>query len=117
MPVVPTDPVGGNFDVLYDNQNGTQSASATIQSARFVMKQGNNTLTWSFSVTPTGSGLIAAGQTKPVTHTKTAGSGTGQGPQTPCNYCGGTGTLEVTWQSGGKSFTRSAPPEHIICGL
>ncbi len=117
MPIVGADPIGGSFDMLYDNQNGTQTANSTITSARFVMKQGQNTLTWSFSVSPAGSGPVVFGNTKTVTHTKIAGSGSGQGAQTPCSYCGGTGTLQVTWQSNGKSFSDSTQPQNILCAL
>jgi DnaJ-class molecular chaperone len=117
MPVVGADPVGGSFAVMYDNQSGTQAASATVAIARYIMNKGQNTLTWSFSVTPTGSGQVAPGTTRSVTHTKTPGSGTGQGAQTPCSYCGGTGELQVQWKSGGKTFGDALQPVNILCAL
>jgi hypothetical protein len=69
---------------------------------------------WTFAVTPTSSGSVAAGGTKTTTHTKTNGTGTGTGG--PCGVCNGDSTITVEWTDGSttQSSTLNAGPFQCV---
>jgi hypothetical protein len=115
MPIVSSDPVHGSYQALYDNTSGTMPASATVTSSVLHLQQGNQTLDWSFAVTPPSSGIVSAGQSASVTHQKVYASGTGTGTGAPCNYCGGSWTLEVEWQTGGLTESATLGPMNVSC--
>jgi hypothetical protein len=116
MPIVGPDPVHGTFQALYDNTQGSAGGSATVQSARLLF-DGSTADSWTFTVTPNGSGPVGAGQSATVTHTKDSGSG--KGSKGPCSFCGGshTWTLEVTWDVGGGTVTQQASPSPVMCAF
>lgn len=114
MPGIPPDPIHGDFTVHYENP-GAVAERAVIQSATLTMTKAPLTSgTWSFDVTPAGSGSVAAGASRDVTHNKVAGSGAGSAGG-GCTYCGGTWTLDVTWQSGGTTVTDSLDAGTVDC--
>lgn len=98
MPEVPKDPLGGSFTVRYDNSQGAD-VSVVLTSAEWQLSG-----PWSFQVTPTEVGLIPAGSTLEVDHTKIANSAQGSG--NPCGVCNGVGQLKVSWKlSDGQTVT------------
>jgi len=115
QPMVPPDPIIGGFTASYDNSNGTSPAQATVTKATLTMTANNQTLVWSFTVNPTGSGTVAAGATTQQVHQKVSNSGTGVGPGAPCGYCSGTWVLDVTWQIGGQSVSDSLSLGGVFC--
>jgi len=115
QPVVPADPVGGTFDAVYAN-SGTAPGTATITNVRILL-HGNAMLTWSFDVDPSDSGSVPAGESPTVQHTKVADSGSGNGTGTPCDYCGGTVSLQVQWTANGGPVNDSLGPEPVVCAM
>lgn len=110
QPIVGPDPVHGSFIVDYDSTGAMGPTSATITNARLVFG-GQSSFT--FGVTPSGSGTIAPGAVVALTHQKTDGSGSGDKPA--CSFCNGTWSLEVTFDLNGKSFTDTLPAAPVSC--
>ncbi len=79
------------------------------------MTSGANNLTWAFDVSPKESGMIAAGASAQVTHSKVSQSGVGTGDLSPCGYCGGTWILNLTWSTGGGLVSESLSPVPVTC--
>lgn len=114
MPSIPPDPVGGGFVVRYQNDDALASR-ARIQTATLTLNKSPLTSgSWSFDVTPAGSGNVPAGTHRDVTHDKVGGSGSGSAGG-PCSFCGGTWTLDVSWQTGGSTVTDSFDAGTIDC--
>jgi hypothetical protein len=102
QPSVPLDPVAGTFSANYGN-NDDVAGVADIASARLVLADGGDMLTWVFPVEPPDSGPVAPGEAPTVEHTKLADRGSGQGEGAPCDYCQGDAdwTLQVVWETAG----------------
>ncbi len=114
MPVVPADPFRGGFEVRYQN-DGAAADRAVIQTATLTLNQSPLAqATWTFGVTPAGSGSVGAGQSKDVSHAKMNGTGSGS-TNDPCAYCGGIWSLDVTWEIGGASVPDSLDAGTIDC--
>ena len=93
MPDIPNDPVAVMFMAHYDNTAGTAAGEANIVAARGLFGGPPKSLTWSFAVDPTASGLVPAGKQVNVSHSKVAGSGSGG--DLPCSFCGVPALLEL----------------------
>jgi hypothetical protein len=114
QPLVSQDPIYGDFTAQYTN-DGTSPASAAIVAASLSMVSGAKTLVWPLAVTPSGSGLVAPTATVSITHEKQTQT-TGLPAGMPCDFCGGTWTLSVTWDMGGGArVTRSLPSSPVAC--
>ena len=100
MPEVPPDPLGGTFTVRYDNSKGSVAATATVLAAKWQLPGD-----WAFTVEPSTSGAIPAGQAIDVVHKKVPGSA--KGSDNPCSVCNGVGSLVVTWDVNGASLSDS----------
>jgi hypothetical protein len=116
MPIVDPDPVYGSFTAKYDDSTGAAPASATVKSA-LLRVNGSATDTWTFTVTPQGSGQVPAGKSTSVVHTKDHGSGSG--PKPPCGFCGNgnTWTLEVSWDVVGATAKGMFGPQPVTCAF
>lgn len=111
MPVVGPDPVYVGFEAEYDNSNGTAPGQATITQARAQLGSGALMLTWTYDVTPPGSGSVQAGETLTLLHEKVAGSGSGDAPVSPCDFCAAPGAvllLDVDLDGNFVSFQHEA---------
>src|SRR5690606_32666222 len=116
QPIVGPDPINGSFTALYDNTAGSAPGAATVVSAELALTAPNQSaLTWSFAVTPTGSGQVGAGQTATMNHSKTPGSGGGSDGASPCSYCGGSWTLTVAWNAGSGTLSDSIALGSVSC--
>lgn len=114
MPSIPPDPLGGGFDVRYVN-DGAAASRAVIQSSTLTVSYAPLLqATWTFDVTPVGSGSVSAGQQRDVTHAKVGGSGSGS-TNDLCSYCGGTWSLDVTWLVDGVPVTDSLDAGTVDC--
>lgn len=100
MPEVPADPMSGTIRVRYDNSQGP-AVSVVVESVQLQLPD-----TWSFQVTQTDVGTIAAGSVIEVDHEKIAN--TAEGPGNPCQACGAVGQLRFTWKlSDGQTLSES----------
>ena len=93
MPEVSADPIEGSFTAIYDNSFGPTSMTH-VDSATLQLTVNGESLVWTFGVLPAGTS-VPAGEVQQVEHIKTDGWGEGSGQ--PCDYCGGSWTLDVTW--------------------
>lgn len=107
MPIVSPDPIHGGFDASYDNQGTGPGSLAITKIALQASSPNGGALNWSFDVVPAGSGVVGAGQTATILHQKVDGSGSGTG--SPCNFCGGDWTLDVTWEDGSSGTLGPLP--------
>jgi hypothetical protein len=118
MPGVSTgaDRLSVMFDVKYDNTNESNASVATIKSASLSFA-GSTLRAISFPVDPPDSGVIRAGQSLVVTHTKDPNSQSGL--SCPCNSSPSV-TLDVTWEVGGQiakqTVNSSFGPTTLMCG-
>lgn len=118
MPMVGPDPVYVEFAADYDNAQGAAAAEATILEARLLLGSGGLMLTWTFDVMPIGSGSVPAGQTVTRSHEKVPASGSGDAPDSPCNYCAvGAATLQLDVEIDGVGVEIEEPTDSYICGL
>lgn len=114
MPSVPPDPVGGGFVVRYQNDGSTADHAAFASATLTIHRTPLTSSTWTFDVNPTDSGSVPPGQHSDITHAKVYGSGSGS-TNDPCDYCGGTWTLDVSWQIDGATVTDSLDAGSVDC--
>ena len=116
QPIVAPDPINGSFTAKYAN-SAAVPASATITSAKLTLVSAPNTLVWPFTVSPPSGGPVQPGSTLMVAHTKEANPNGGEG-QSPCNFCNGTWSLDVTWDlGGGNTASDTLPAEMVGCAF
>lgn len=118
MPVVEPDPVYLEFTADYDNAQGAAAAEATLLEARLLLGSGGLMLTWTFDIMPNGSGSVPAGQTVTRAHEKVPASGSGDAPDSPCNYCAvGAATLQLDVEIDGVGVEIEVPTDSYLCAL
>lgn len=102
-PVIGPDPVSGTVTVDYDN-TGITAGALNVTSVELALTGIDATLTWRFLVDPDSSGVVPAGDTAQVIHSKVADSGSGdKGVVTPCGYCSAPATVTVYFDDGQQS--------------
>jgi hypothetical protein len=115
MPIIDPDPINGTIDVDYTN-TGSADGTLTVTEARLEITGIDATLIWTFDLDPATSGVVPAMDQASVTHTKVAGSGMGNS-EPPCGYCGGMGTVTVTWTDGMGGTTQATEPATLECAF
>lgn len=118
MPVVEPDPVYLEFAADYDNAQGAAAAEATILEARLLLGSGGLMLTWTFDIMPNSSGSVPAGQTVTRAHEKVPASGSGDAPNSPCDFCAvGAATLQLDVEIDGVGAQIEVPTDSYLCAL
>jgi hypothetical protein len=100
----------GSYVAHYANKTLKADNYATVKKSTLTLTKDGKSMSYSLSVTPTGSGQLKIGETKDVIHDLTSafayavlgGDGTN-----PCNYCGGKLELVVDWQVGTSTTTKT----------